>query len=99
MEKPKDKTTDLPLQEQSPGSVLEELAREGARRLLAQALELEVAQSIEKPEDKADAQGVHQVVRSRLHARPGFCHRDRSSDDPATSAGCSGAEGERGGAI
>ena len=64
MENPKDKATDLPLQEQLPGSVLEELAREGARRLLAQALEVEVAQFIQKHQNKVDEQGVHQVVRN-----------------------------------
>ena len=64
MEKPKDRTTELPLQEQLPGSVLEELAREGARRLLAQAMEVEVAQFVEKHQNKVDAQGVHQVVRN-----------------------------------
>ena len=42
------------MQEQMPGDVLEELAREGARQLLAQALEAEVAEFIEKHRDMTD---------------------------------------------
>ena len=64
MEKPKDKANDLPLQEQLPGSVLEELAREGARQLLAQALEVEVAEFLGKHQNKIDTEGRRQVVRN-----------------------------------
>jgi transposase-like protein len=64
MKKSQDKATDLPLQEQLPGSVLEELAREGARQLLAQALEVEVTQFIEKHQGKIGAEGRRQVVRN-----------------------------------
>jgi putative transposase len=64
MEKPKDKATELPLQEQLPGSVLEELAREGARQLLAQALEVEVAEFVGKHQNKIDTEGRRQVVRN-----------------------------------
>lgn len=64
MEKPKDKATDLPLQEQLPGNVLEELAREGARQLLAQALEVEVAEFLGKHQNKIDTEGRRQVVRN-----------------------------------
>ncbi len=64
MEKPKDKATGLPMQEQLPGSVLEELAREGARQLLAQALELEVAEFVGKHQNKIDSEGRRQVVRN-----------------------------------
>jgi transposase-like protein len=64
MEKPKDKAADLPLQEQLPGSVLEELARKGARQLLAQALEVEVAEFVEKHQSKIDTEGRRQVVRN-----------------------------------
>jgi len=64
MEKPKDRTTTSEMQGQLPGGVLEELAREGARQLLAQALEAEVAEFIEKHQDKTDAQGRRQVVRN-----------------------------------
>ena len=64
MEKPKDKASDLPLQEQLPGSVLEELAREGARQLLAQALEVEVAEFVGKHQNKIDTEGRRQVVRN-----------------------------------
>ena len=64
MEKPKDKAADLPLQEQLQGSVLEELARKGARQLLAQALEVEVAEFVEKHQSKIDTEGRRQVVRN-----------------------------------
>jgi transposase-like protein len=70
MEKTQHKTTTTQMQEQLPGTVLEELAREGARQLLAQALELEVAEFIEKHENRIDAEGRHQVVRNgRMPAR------------------------------
>jgi transposase-like protein len=52
------------MQEQSPGSVLEELAREGARKLLAEALEVEVAEFVEKHQGRTDAEGRRQVVRN-----------------------------------
>ena len=64
MEKPKDRTTVREMQEQLPGSVLEELAREGARRMLAQGLEAEVAEFLEKHRDARDAEGRRQVVRN-----------------------------------
>ena len=64
MEKSKDRPTTLSLQEQLPGSVLEELAREGARQLLAQALEVEVAQFLEKHRNKINDEGRRQVVRN-----------------------------------
>jgi hypothetical protein len=57
MEKSKDKTHAAQMQQQSPGSpgsVLDELAREGARQMLAQAMEVEVAQFIEKHHDTLD---------------------------------------------
>jgi transposase-like protein len=52
------------LQEQVPGSALEEIAREGARRLLIDAMELEVAEYIEKHEEKRDKEGCRLVVRN-----------------------------------
>jgi len=53
------------LQELPPGrEVVEELARRGARKLLAQAMEVEVAEFIEKHRDKIDDHGRHQVVRN-----------------------------------
>ena len=64
MEKSKDKATSLPLQAQLPGSVLEELARAGARQLLAQALEVEVAEFVDRHQNKIDAEGRRQVVRN-----------------------------------
>jgi putative transposase len=64
MEKAKNRSTALPLQEQLPGSVLEELAREGARQLLAQALEVEVTAFLEQHRTRIDAEGRRQVVRN-----------------------------------
>ncbi len=64
MEKPQNKVTPVPLQEQLPGGVLEELAREGARKMLAQALEAEVAEFVEKHQNKANGEGRRQVVRN-----------------------------------
>jgi putative transposase len=64
MEKTKNRTTSSEMQGQLPGTILEELAREGARQLLAQALEAEVAEFIEKHQDKTDAEGRRQVVRN-----------------------------------
>jgi len=64
MEKAKNKTPAVQMQQQLPGSVLEELAREGARQLLAQALEVEVAEFVEKHQSKIDAEGRRQVVRN-----------------------------------
>ena len=49
---------------QSPVSALDELARHGAQRLLAAALELEVEQYIERLSDCRDAQGRALVVRN-----------------------------------
>ncbi len=46
----------------SIGGVLEELAREGARRILAEALELEVAEYIEKHAARLDEEGHRLVV-------------------------------------
>jgi len=63
MEKPKDKPTAIQMQPQ-PGSVLEELAREGARQMLARALEAEVTEFVEKHQNKIDAEGRRQVVRN-----------------------------------
>ena len=64
MEKSQDKATAVAMQEQLPGGILEGLAREGARQLLAQALEVEVAEFIEKHQSKIDAEGRRQVVRN-----------------------------------
>ena len=64
MEKSKDRPTALPLQVQLPGSVLEELAREGARQLLAQAMEVEVAAFLDEHRNRIDAEGRRQVVRN-----------------------------------
>ena len=64
MEKAKDKTTFSEIQGQMPGTILEELAREGARQLLAQALEAEVEEFLQKHQDKIDIDGRRQVVRN-----------------------------------
>ena len=45
-------------------STLDELAREGARRMLAAALEAEVAAYIEQHQDERDEQGHRLVVRN-----------------------------------
>ena len=64
MEKSKDKTPTGQMQQQSPGSVLEALAREGARQMLAQAMEVEIAEFVERHQNKIDAEGRRQVVRN-----------------------------------
>ena len=64
MEKAKDKTTIPEIQGEMPGSILEELAREGARKLLAQALEAEVDEFLQKHQDKIGIDGRRQVVRN-----------------------------------
>jgi putative transposase len=48
---------------------LDEIVREGARRMLAEALEAEVAAVIEALADQVDEQG-HRLVRRNGHARP-----------------------------
>ena len=49
---------------QEPGGVLEELARKGARELLAQAMEAEVAEFVEKHSGRTDEAGRRLVVRN-----------------------------------
>ncbi len=49
---------------QEPGGVLEELARKGARQLLAQAMEAEVAEFVEKHSGTTDEEGRRLVVRN-----------------------------------
>ena len=50
------------------GSMLDALAREGARRMLAAALQAEVAAYIEQHADQVDEQGRRLVVRNGSHA-------------------------------
>ncbi len=64
MEKPQDRSTVSELQGKTPGDVLEELARRGARQLLAQALEAEVAEHVEKHRSLTDEEGLRLVVRN-----------------------------------
>ena len=52
------------IQQGSPWSVLEELAREGAREMLAKAMDLEVAEFVEKHKDKIGEDGLRLVVRN-----------------------------------
>ena len=52
------------MQGQPPGTILEELARQGAQQLLAQALEVEVEEFLEKHQGKTDVEGRRQVVRN-----------------------------------
>jgi putative transposase len=62
MEKTQDRSAASEFQE--PGGVLEELARRGARQLLAQAMEAEVAEFIEKHGGRTDEEGRRLVVRN-----------------------------------
>ena len=62
MEKTQDRSASSELQE--PGDVLEELARKGARQLLAQAMEAEVAEFVEKHSGTTDEEGRRLVVRN-----------------------------------
>ena len=64
MKSPQDRSTPSELQEKTPGDVLEELARRGARQLLAQAMEAEVAEHVERHRDLIDAEGRRLVVRN-----------------------------------
>ena len=64
MENPQDRAAAQRMQEQMPGDVLEALAREGARQLLAQALENEVSEFIENHRDMTDSKGRRSVVRN-----------------------------------
>jgi len=62
METRQDRSTPSELQE--PGGVLEALARKGARQLLAQAMEAEVAEFVEKHSGATDEEGRRVVVRN-----------------------------------
>jgi putative transposase len=62
MEKTQDRSA--PLELQGPGGVLEALARKGARQLLAQAMEAEVAEFVEKHSGTTDEEGRRVVVRN-----------------------------------
>ena len=64
MEKPQDRSILSDLQGQSPGDALEELARRGARQLLAQAMAAEVAEHLDKHRDITDGDGQRLVVRN-----------------------------------
>ncbi len=64
MEKPQDRLAIAELQGQEPGGVLEELARKGARQMLAQAMEAEVAEFVEKHSGVTDEEGRRLVVRN-----------------------------------
>jgi len=52
------------IETQQPGSVLEQIARQGAQRMLAQALDAEVAEFLARHADRRDANGRHLVVRN-----------------------------------
>jgi putative transposase len=62
MEKTQDRSASSELQE--PGDILEELARKGARQLLAQAMEAEVSEFVEKHSGTTDKEGRRLVVRN-----------------------------------
>jgi len=62
--KPKGSGMQGELKNRTPGSILEEIARQGARRLLIEAMEAEVGEYIEKHEEKRDREGRRLVVRN-----------------------------------
>jgi len=64
MEKPQDRSTVSELQGKTPGDVLEELARRGAKQLLAHAMEVEVAEHVEKHRNFTNEEGRRLVVRN-----------------------------------
>lgn len=57
-------TSNEPDTPEGNGSVLDELAREGAKRMIAQALELEVAEYVDKCQSARDELGNAMVVRN-----------------------------------
>ena len=59
-----EQTKDAEIETQGPGTVLEEIARRGARQMLASAMDAEVAQFLEKHADKTDEKGRRLVVRN-----------------------------------
>jgi putative transposase len=64
MDNPQDRLPPSDLQGQEPNGVLEELARKGARQMLAKAMEAEVAEFVEKHSGMRDEEGRHSVVRN-----------------------------------
>ncbi len=64
MEKPQEKSAPSELHGKTPGNVLEEVARRGARELLARAMEVEVAEHVEKHREVTDEER-RLVVRNR----------------------------------
>ena len=63
---------DTPATLEPGGSVLDEIVREGARRMLAAALEAEVAAYVAEHTDQFDEGGRRMVVRNGRH-QPGRC--------------------------
>jgi transposase-like protein len=63
-----DESTASSVSSASPVSLLDELVREGARRMLAAALEAEVAAYVDAHTDQVDEQGRRLVVRNGHHA-------------------------------
>jgi len=64
MRNPQDRSSLSDLQGQTPGDALEELARRGARRLLAEAMEAEVAEHVQKYQALTQGEGRRVVVRN-----------------------------------
>ena len=58
---------ETPAAAESRGSVLDEIVRDGARRMLAAALEAEVAAYVEAQVDQVDGDGRRLVVRNGHH--------------------------------
>jgi putative transposase len=59
----------------SSSSLLDEIVRDGARQMLAAALQAEVAAYIEAHRDQVDEHGRRLVVRNGYHAERGGDHR------------------------
>ncbi len=60
---------DLCTEKSESWSVLEQLAREGARKMLQQALELEIEEYIKAHTQDTDSSGKRTVVRNGYHPR------------------------------
>ena len=80
----------------APVSLLDELVRDGARQMLAAALQAEVAAYIEQFADVRDEDGHRLVVRNGYHAGAGGGDRGRCGDgDRAAGERQAGRSGNR----
>ena len=67
------------------GDVLTEVLRQGAKKLLSQAIEAEVAEWIERHREHQDDQGRQQVVRNGFLPRADHPHGHRARGREATA--------------